>query len=148
MFILTDSFASLFARHQSPLVHQASEAAAKTSKSTLDRDFGGVQSEARENCGSSREIRWHTEGSRKVNGRIFFRANEVHFAYLKQATTLVYVNAGLAVFEDVPMSVLSVLWLIKVGGTPSPMVLISMMMGAGMVSFEMAFLLRSSSDIH
>jgi hypothetical protein len=41
--------------------------------------------------------------------------------------------SGCAVFEDIPMSVLSVLWLINVGGTPSPMVLISMMMGAGMV---------------
>ena len=51
----------------------------------------------------------------------------------KQATTLVYVGVGLAVFEDIPMTILALLWLARVGGEPDATVLISMMMGAGMV---------------
>ena len=46
---------------------------------------------------------------------------------------LVYVNVALAILEDVPMSVLSLLWMLRSGQEADLTLLISIMMGSGMV---------------
>ena len=51
----------------------------------------------------------------------------------EQAITLVWVNVGLAVCEDIPMLILTLLYITKLDQKPDLMMLISMMMSAGMV---------------
>ena len=47
--------------------------------------------------------------------------------------TLVWVNVGLAVCEDMPMLILTLMYINNLGKKPDAMMLISMMMSAGMV---------------
>ena len=51
----------------------------------------------------------------------------------KQAITLVWVNVGLAVCEDIPMLILTLMYINKLDRRPDLLMLISMMMSAGMV---------------